>query len=176
GYTMQLPIEDRYTMTKQELVARITVMLAGRAAEALVFNEITTGAQNDLENATEIARRMVCEFGMSERLGTLTYGKRERQMFLGRDLFEERNYSEQTAVLIDQEIRLLIDESYEQARQRLTSHRSELDRLAQALLEREVLDGEEVKRVVGFSTPAAAADIAPATPPAPEHAPGSERA
>ena len=155
GYTMQLPIEDRYTMSRNELVARITVMMGGRAAEELVFGEITTGAQNDLETATELARRMVCEFGMSERLGNLTYGRRERQMFLGRDLFEERNYSEQTAVLIDEEIRKVVDACYERARGVLKDHREQLDRLATTLLEREVLDGEDVKRLVGVSAASA---------------------
>ena len=153
GYTMQLPLEDRYTMSKQELIARMTVMMGGRVAEELVFNEITTGAQNDIETATEMARRMVCEFGMSERLGSLTYGKRERQMFLGRDLFEERNYSEQTAVLIDEEVRHLIDNCYERAHRTLTEHRTELDLLARTLLEKEVLDGEEVKRLVNGAVP-----------------------
>jgi cell division protease FtsH len=96
-----------------------------------------------------MARRMVCEFGMSERLGSLTYGRRERQMFLGRDLFEERNYSEQTAVLIDEEVRRLIDVCYGRARQTLMGHRAQLDLLANTLLEKEVLDGEEVKKLVG---------------------------
>jgi cell division protease FtsH len=155
GYTMQLPIEDRYTMSRRELTARMTVMMGGRAAEELVFNEITTGAQNDLETATELARRMVCEFGMSDRLGNLTYGKRERQMFLGRDLFEERNYSEQTAVLIDEEVRRLVDAAYDRARQTLVSNRQHLDSMAERLLEKEVLDGEEVKRVVGVTSGAA---------------------
>ena len=148
-------------MGKQELIARMTVMMGGRAAEELVFDEITTGAQNDIETATEMAHRMVCEFGMSERLGNLTYGKRERQMFLGRDLFEERNYSEQTAVLIDEEVRRLIDTAYERARQALLAHRAQLDLLAQALLEKEVLDGEEVKRLVGPITAPAAPEPAP---------------
>ena len=150
GYTMQLPMEDRYTMSKRELISRITVMMGGRAAEEVVFGEITTGAQNDLETATTMARRMVTEFGMSERLGTLTYGRRDRQMFLGRDLFEERNYSEQTAVMIDEEIRRLVDACYDAARQTILSHRKELDQLAGALLEKEVLDGETVKRLVGM--------------------------
>jgi cell division protease FtsH len=131
-------------------------MMGGRAAEELVFNEITTGAQNDLETATELARRMVCEFGMSERLGNLTYGKRERQMFLGRDLFEERNYSEQTAVLIDEEVRRLVDSAYDRARQTLLANRQHLDAMAVKLLEKEVLDGEEVKRIVGVTSGAAA--------------------
>jgi cell division protease FtsH len=134
-------------------------MMGGRAAEELVFNEITTGAQNDLETATELARRMVCEFGMSDRLGNLTYGRRERQMFLGRDLFEDRNYSEQTAVLIDEEIRRLVDACYLRARQELSEHRAKLDAVANTLLEKEVLDGEEVRRIAGF--PPAAARSSP---------------
>ncbi|MCH8234715.1 MAG: SUMF1/EgtB/PvdO family nonheme iron enzyme, partial [Chloroflexi bacterium] len=150
GYTLQLPTEDRYTMGKKELMARVTVMMGGRVAEELVFNEITTGAQNDIESATEMARKMVCEFGMSDRLGTLTYGKRDKQMFLGRDLFEERNYSEQTAVMIDEEIRGLVDACRERARRILTKHRDQLDLLATTLLEKEVLDGEEVKKLEGF--------------------------
>ena len=156
GYTMQLPIEDRYTMSRRELTARITVMMGGRAAEELVFSEITTGAQNDIETATALARRMVCEFGMSDRLGSLTYGRRERQMFLGRDLFEERNYSEQTAVLIDQEIRTVVDACHERARQILVIYRPKLDLLATTLLEKEVLDGEEVKRLLGPLDPSGA--------------------
>jgi len=162
GYTMQLPLEDRYTLTKQELLARLTVMMGGRAAEGLVFNEVTTGAQNDLETVTEIARRMVCEFGMSDRLGHLTYGKRERQVFLGRDLFEERNYSEQTAVLIDEEIRRLVDSCYARAKQELTTHRDRLDVLANALLDKEVLDGEDVKRILGLP-PATPLPVSPPT-------------
>ncbi|MBI4003589.1 MAG: cell division protein FtsH, partial [Candidatus Omnitrophica bacterium] len=153
------PLEDRYTMSKQELTARMTVMMGGRAAEELVFSEITTGAQNDIETATDLARRMVCEFGMSDRLGNLTYGRRERQMFLGRDLFEDRNYSEQTAVLIDEEIRRLVDACYLRARQELTEHRAKLDAVANTLLEKEVLDGEEVRRIAGF--PPAAAHASP---------------
>ena len=149
GYTMQLPIEDRYTMSRNELTARMTVMMGGRAAEEIVFGEITTGAQNDIENATGMARRMVCEFGMSDRLGNLTYGKRERQMFLGRDLFEERNYSEQTAVWIDEEVRRLVDTAYERAHQTLIKYRAQLETLATTLLEKEVLDGEEVTRLLG---------------------------
>ncbi len=157
GYTMQLPIEDRYTMSKKELQGRMTVMMAGRAAEEIIFSEITTGAQNDIETATDMARRMVCEFGMSDRLGNLTYGRRERQMFLGRDLFEERNYSEQTAVLIDEEIRRLVDAAYQRAHQTLIDHRGQLDALAVVLLEKEVLDGEEVKKIIGYVPPATSA-------------------
>ncbi|MBI4355290.1 MAG: ATP-dependent zinc metalloprotease FtsH [Candidatus Omnitrophica bacterium] len=150
GYTLQLPLEDRYTMTRKELMARLTVMMGGRASEELTFHEMTTGAQNDIQVATEMARRMVCEFGMSERLGYLTFGQRENQVFLGRDIFEERNYSEKTAELIDEEIRKIIDTCYARATEELTGHQAQLERLAQALLEKEVLDGEEVKRLVGL--------------------------
>jgi len=162
GYTMQLPVEDRYTMSRRELTARMTVMMGGRAAEDIVFQEITTGAQNDLETATAMARRMVTEFGMSERLGNLTYGRRERQMFLGRDLFEERNYSEQTAVMIDEEVRRLVDTCYETAHGTLVEHRDQLEQLATALLEKEVLDSEEVKRLVGIPSAPSVAPSAPA--------------
>ena len=152
GYTLQLPTEDRYTMSRRELMARMTVMMGGRAAEEIIFNEITTGAQNDIENATELARRMVCEFGMSDRLGTLTYGKRERQMFLGRDLFEDRNYSEQTAVIIDEEVRRLIDGCYQKARQILIENKDKMEAIAQVLLEKEVLDADTVRRLAGLSS------------------------
>ncbi len=162
GYTMQLPTEDRYTMSRRELMARMTVMMGGRAAEEIVFSEITTGAQNDIENATEMARRMVCEFGMSDRLGTLTYGRRERQMFLGRDLFEERNYSEQTAVLIDEEVRRFIDQSYALAKKVLLENRDKMETIARMLLEKEVLDGEEVRRLAGIPAPVEAEPTASA--------------
>ena len=150
GYTMQLPTEDRYITTKQELVGRLTVLLGGRAAEELIFNQVTTGAHNDLEVATNIARKMVCEFGMSEKLGYLTFGRRESQIFLGRDIVEERNYSEATAVLIDQEVRRLIDECYAKAKQELTTHMDRLKKLAEHLKEKEVLEREEVRVILGF--------------------------
>jgi cell division protease FtsH len=153
GYTLQLPIEDRYTMSKNELLSRMKVMMGGRAAEEIAFGEITTGAQNDIEKATELARRMVCEFGMSERLGTLTYGKREQQMFLGRDLFEERNYSEQTAIMIDEEVRRIVDQCYRDAVLLLKEKRTELEKVAGSLLEKEVLTVEDVKALVGFVEP-----------------------
>ncbi len=161
GYTMQLPLEDRYIVTEQELQGRLTVLLGGRASEELIFHELTTGAQNDLEVASGIARRMVCEFGMSPKLGMPTLGRRENLIFLGRDLMEERNYSEQTAQLIDQEVRRIIDQAYQRAKDELTAHMDQLKRLAETLREKEVLDGDEVKRIVGLSSdtaPAAGAD------------------
>jgi len=150
GYTMQVPLEDRYLTSRSELLGRVVVLLGGRASEELNFGEITTGAHNDLEVATQIARRMVCEFGMSEKLGHLTFGRRDHQVFLGRDLGEERNYSEEIAHLIDVEIKRIIDECYVRAKNELTAHHEQLKTLATALLEKEVLDAEEVKRIVGI--------------------------
>ncbi len=151
GYTMQLPTEDRHIMTKKELLGRLTVMMGGRAAEEIVFNELSTGAQDDFEKATAIARKMVCEFGMSEKLGTVSFGRRDSQIFLGRDLIEERNYSEATAVLIDQEVRRIVDECYKRARTELTKHLDDLKRLAEKLREKEVLEAEEVRAILGKS-------------------------
>jgi cell division protease FtsH len=150
GYTMQVPMEDRYLTSRSELLGRLVVLLGGRASEELTFGEITTGAHNDLEVATQIARRMVCEFGMSEKLGHLTFGRREHQIFLGRDLVEEKNYSDETARLIDLEVKRLVDEAYERAKKTLVEHREDLQKLAAALLEKEVLDAEEVKGFLGF--------------------------
>ena len=161
GYTMQMPLEDRYIMTKTELLGKITVLLGGRTAEELMCQEVTTGAQNDLEVATDLAHRMVCEYGMSEALGRLTFGKRQSMVFLGRDLAEERNYSDRTAVVIDEEIRKIIDTCSVRAREELTRHREELTRLTNALLEHEVLDGEEAKRIVGLPRAAEQSDDVP---------------
>lgn len=150
GYTMRLPLEDRYIMTRSELKGKLAGLLGGRAAEELIFNETTTGAESDLETATEIARRMVCEFGMSEKLGHLTIGKRQEQIFLGRDIIEERNYSDQTALLVDQEVKRIIDEAYNRAKTELERNREKLKLLAAALLEKEVMDSQEVRRLLGF--------------------------
>ena len=150
GYTMQVPIEDRYLTSRNELLGRLVVLLGGRASEEINFSEITTGAHNDLEVATGIARRMVCEFGMSEKMGHLTFGHREHQIFLGRDLGEERNYSDDTARMIDAEVKRIIDEAYMKAKNELTKHMEQLKKLAESLLEREVLDAEEVRQIVGI--------------------------
>ncbi len=150
GYTMQVPLEDRYLTSRKELLGRLVVLMGGRASEELSFGEITTGAHNDLEVATQIARRMVCEFGMSERMGHLTLGRRDHQVFLGRDLGEERNYSDETAKMIDLEIKRIIDEAYQKAKAELAAHGDQLKKLAMALIEREVLDAEEVKAIVGI--------------------------
>ncbi len=151
GYTMAPPIEDRHIYTEDKLKAEITMTLGGRASEELILQKVTTGAQNDLELATDLARRMVCEFGMSSKLGHRTFGKREKQVFLGRDILEHKNYSDQTALLIDQEVRKIVDNCYKEARGQLNKHKDELKKLASVLLEKEVLSAEEVKKITGLA-------------------------
>jgi cell division protease FtsH len=165
GYVISAPPEDKYNYTRSEILDRITVALGGRVAEELVFGEVTTGAQNDFEQATELARKMVTEFGMSEKLGPLSLGKRHGPVFLGRDLVESRNYSEEIAYEIDKEIRRIIDECYERARATLMEHRDQLERLARTLLERESLEAEELERVLA-GLPLEPPEPAP-VPPAP---------
>ncbi|MDI6758526.1 MAG: ATP-dependent zinc metalloprotease FtsH [Candidatus Omnitrophota bacterium] len=150
GYTFTPPFEDRHYWTKRELIAEITLMLAGRASEEIILSEITTGAQNDLEMATQMARRMVTQFGMSEKLGHITLGHREGLVFLGRDIMEEKNYSDETARFIDEEIKKIIDESYVKAKNQLQQNLDKLKTLSNALLEKEVLSGEEVKQLLGI--------------------------
>lgn len=150
GYTLQLPLQDRYIMTRRELMGRITVLLGGRASEVIAFGDVTTGAENDLEVATQMARKMVCEFGMSEELGHLTFGRRNGLIFLGKDLTEERNYSEETAKKIDAEVYKIIDGCFKEAKRLLLENRERLDLLAKTLREKEALDGEEVKKLLGF--------------------------
>jgi cell division protease FtsH len=150
GYTLQLPTEDRYLMSKQELLSRLTILLGGRVAEEIVFKDVTTGAHDDLKKATEIAREMVCEYGMSEILGPLTLGRKHKEVFLGRDIAEDRNYSEEIAYAIDKEVRAIIDQAYEQAKDIILSHREKLDALANKLIEKEVLNREEIDEILGF--------------------------
>lgn len=143
GYTIQMPERDRYLYTKSALLDRITALLGGRVAEEIVFGEVGTGAQDDLKRATELARAMVTEFGMSEKLGPLTFGRRHGSPFLGRDLMEDRNYSEQIAYEIDQEVRRIIEQCYQRAKEILSQRRETMDRIVQVLLEREHLNREE---------------------------------
>ncbi|MDD4899641.1 MAG: ATP-dependent zinc metalloprotease FtsH [Candidatus Omnitrophica bacterium] len=150
GYTFTPPLEDRHYWTRGELISEITMMLGGRASEEINLSEVTTGAQNDLEMATQMARRMVMQFGMSDKLGHLTLGHRNGLVFLGRDLMEEKNYSEQTARIIDEEVKRIIDDSYVSAKDLLSKNIDKLKVLSNALLEKEVLDGEEVKKLVGI--------------------------
>jgi len=150
GYTFTPPLEDRHYWTKKELLAEITMILGGRASEELNLSEVTTGAQNDLEVATGMARRMVTQFGMSERLGNLTLGRREGLVFLGRDIMEEKNYSDETAHIIDQEVKQITDDAYNKAMEILRNNQDKLKLLSNSLLEKEVLSGEEVKKILGI--------------------------
>ena len=147
GVTMQLPIDDKHTYTRDYLETRLAIMMGGRVAEELFLSTMTTGAGNDIEQATELARKMVCEFGMSN-LGPLTFGKKEEQIFLGREIAQHRDYSEDTAIKIDQEVRRFVDEGYKSAVDILSSHRDALERIAKALLEREVLDAHEIQLII----------------------------
>ncbi len=148
GYTLMFPEEDRYFMTRSELLDRVTTLLAGRVAEKLVLDEISTGAQNDLERATAIVRQMIMEYGMSDSLGPITLGHKQDQVFLGRDIGRDRDYSEEIAKAIDHEIRRTIDQCYERAREILEENRDKLDLIAHALLEKETLDAQEITALV----------------------------
>ncbi len=148
GLTQQLPIDEKHTYPKNFLLNNLVIFLGGRAAEELVLEQLTTGAGNDLERGTELARKMVCEWGMSEELGPLTFGKKEEQIFLGREIAQHRDYSEETARKIDQEVKRLILEAYDKAQTLLKDNLEILHRLAQSLLEKETLDGETIDRII----------------------------
>ena len=164
GYTMQLPTQDKYLTTKNELLDKIAGLLGGRVAEEMVFNEISTGASNDLEHATGIVRAMVCEYGMSEKIGPLTLGKRHGNPFLGRDLMEDRNYSEEMAISIDKEIRNTMDAAYQRARLILSENREKMDAIVKVLLEKETLEREEFEALMeGASISVHTHDIQPAS-------------
>jgi len=152
GYTMALPLEDRNYMRRSEMVDKLAMMLGGRTAEEIVFLDPTTGASNDIEQATELARRMVMEYGMSDRLGPMKYGKPAGEVFLGRDYNQAQDYSDAVASIIDEEVRYLITQAHEEARTILTAHGEGLDRLAAALMERETLDGKAVGEIL-FDVP-----------------------
>ena len=145
GYTLTLPKEDRSYMTKQEMIDEIKVLMGGRVAEALVLKDISTGASNDLERASETARRMVCDYGMSEKLGPISFGSRQEQVFLGRDMGRDRNYSEEVAQIIDQEVRRIVEDAYQKTEEILTTHMDELHTIANALLEFETIDSVDMK-------------------------------
>jgi len=150
GYTLNVPLEDKYLVAEDEIIDRITVVLSGRAAESLMMKRVTTGAHNDLQVATDYAHRMVCEYGMSKKLGNLTFGKKQQEVFLGRDLMNERNYSEETAILIDNEVKDIIDNCYSKAHELLTANKHLLEKLRDELIEKEVLDGGEVCDLLGL--------------------------
>jgi cell division protease FtsH len=147
GVTMQLPTDDRHNYYKNYLETELAILMGGRIAEELFLNVMSTGAGNDIERATDMARKMVCEWGMSD-LGPLTFGKKEEQIFLGREISQHRDYSEDTAIKIDQEVRKLVSAGYSTAKQILTDNRETLEKIARALIEREVLDAVEIKLLV----------------------------
>lgn len=154
GYTLQLPEEDRFLMSKSELMNRISILLSGRVSEEIVFNDVTSGAANDLERATQTARQMVTQLGMSEAIGLVKLGNKREEIFLGRDISEDRNYSEEVAYKIDQEVKAIIDSCYENAKEILTSRRALMDKIAGVLLEKEVIDAEELDRLMNEDTTA----------------------
>jgi cell division protease FtsH len=148
GITQQLPIDEKHTYPKDYLLNNIAVMMGGRVAEELVLNSQTTGAGNDIERSTEIARKMVCEWGMSEKLGPLTFGKKEEEIFLGREFARHRDYSEETARLIDDEVRSIVAQGYKKAKEIVQANMTTLHKLANTLLEKEVLDGNQIEAII----------------------------
>ncbi len=151
GYTVSLPEEDRTLHSRTFFLAEIPVLMGGRVAEEIIFGDITTGAHNDLQKATQIAREMVCRFGMSSKIGPIVFGKEGGMVFLGRDIMDEKNYSEDTARLIDGEVKRILEEGYEHAKKILTENRDKLEALAKLLLEKETLDADEIKKVTGLA-------------------------
>ena len=148
GLTMQLPTDDRHGYSKVYLYNQLAILMGGRVAEELVLNDMTTGAGNDLERATDLARKMVCEWGMSEKMGPLTFGKQNEQVFLGRELGSQRDFSDQIAMEIDEEVKRLVMENYERAKRLLTENMVTLKKLAEALLEKEVLDSSDIDNIL----------------------------
>ena len=170
GVTMQLPIDDKHSYSRESLLARIAVLMGGRAAEDLIFKTFTTGAGNDIEQATEMARKMVCEWGMSDRIGPISFGKKDEQIFLGREMSTHKNYSESTAVEIDTEIKRIVDEAYDRALTILRDNLQNLHNISECLIEKENLTGAEVDEIIAAGTPIfvtkpeSLAGVAPAQP------------
>jgi len=148
GLTLQLPTEDKYTISKQHILTTITVLMGGRAAEQLALGDASTGASNDLEKATELARKMVCEWGMSDKLGPITFGKKEELVFLGKEVARQNEYSQATAIEIDNEIKNIITTCYNNATELLKKKFDILNKFANKLLEKEILDAHEIDAIV----------------------------
>jgi cell division protease FtsH len=156
GYTRLLPTEDRYLWTKSQFNDLLAFMLGGHVAEELMFGEVTTGPENDIERATQLSRKMVCEYGMSKKLGPISFGHKEELIFLGREIGEQRNYSDEIAFEIDKEIRALVDHAYQVAKEILTKHRERLINVAERLIKDETLEGEQLDVLLGTREPAQA--------------------
>jgi len=173
GYTRFLPVEDRHMWTRSQFEDRLAASLGGHCAEKLVFGEMSTGAQNDLEVATNLARKMVCEYGMSDSLGPRTFGHKEEMVFLGREISEQKNYSEKTAEAIDEEIRRLIEHAHDEAMSILQERRDVLNLMTDELMVRETLEGEALERVFAGLPVEDATPAAPVAPPPPPAAPAA---
>jgi cell division protease FtsH len=168
GLTQQLPADEKHNYSREYLEDQIAILLGGRIAEEITIGSITTGAGNDLERATGLARRMVCEWGMSATMGPLAFGKKEEQIFLGREIAQHQDYSEDTAVHIDQEVKRFVTDNYERAQKVLVEHKQLIVEMADALLVRETLDAEQVRRIVAglpLEEFVPAAGATPAPPP-----------
>jgi cell division protease FtsH len=168
GVTMQLPEDDKHTYPKQYLTNNLAIMMGGRVAEEICLGEMTTGAGNDIERATETARKMVCEWGMSEKMGPLTYGTKEEQIFLGRDFNTQKNFSDETAKLIDLEVKALVMGGYNTAMDLLTTNRESLEKLFKGLLEHETLDLKEISEIIDGKPPESGDDETPKEEPSEE--------
>ena len=158
GVTMQLPEDEKHTYPRNFLYNNLAIFMGGRVAEEICLGQMTTGAGNDIERATEMARKMVCEWGMSEKMGPLTYGTKEEQVFLGKDFSQQKNFSDQTAKLIDQEVKALVMSGYEKACEIITEHRDSLEKMALALLDRETLNASEIKEIINGKIPPVSGD------------------
>ncbi|MGB2697652.1 MAG: ATP-dependent zinc metalloprotease FtsH, partial [Candidatus Zixiibacteriota bacterium] len=152
GLTSYLPVDEKHTYSKEYLDIKLVHLLGGRVAEKLVFGQFSTGAGNDIERATQLARKMVCEWGMSERMGPLTFGKKEEQIFLGREISQHRDYSEETAQYIDQEVKAIVENAEKKAEKLLSANQDKLHSLAKSLLEKEILDGDQIDKILRGET------------------------
>jgi len=159
GYTMTLPEDDRLLYSKRKFEDELAAMLGGRVSEQIVFGDVTTGASNDLQRATKIARSMVTEYGMSEALGQRTFGQKDELIFLGREIAEQRDYSEEVATQIDREIKIIIDRAYDRAREVIANHRDKLDRVAELLMEKETIDRTDLANIVDGAPKAEAESV-----------------
>jgi cell division protease FtsH len=164
GLTQQLPVDEKHNYSRDYLEDQIAILLGGRIAEEITMGNVTTGAGNDLERATEMARRMVCEWGMSDAMGPLAFGKKEEQIFLGREIAQHQDYSEDTALHIDREVKKFITDNYARAYKLLLEHKEKIVALADALLVRETLDGDQVQRIAAGKTLEAFVPAARPTP------------
>jgi cell division protease FtsH len=173
GLTTMLPIDEKHNYSRDYLRDQLCILLGGRIAEEITLGSITTGAGNDLERATDLARKMVCEWGMSDSMGPLTFGKKEEQIFLGREIAQHQDYSEDTALKIDHEVKRFVTDAYARSQTILMEHKPRLIEMAEALLQRETLDAEQVRRIVAGE---ALDDPAPAAPATPQVAPTAPKA